>query len=196
MYFDMKDLTFATRSYRAFDQSVKVMKEELLELVDIARLTGCAKNSQVLKYRLVEDSDEVEGMISQVRWAGKLNIQLPPEGKHPGAFIVICHDTAVEAESQLFMIDVGIAAQTILLSATEIGLGGCMFYSFQSDKLAEFLALPEGIVPKLVIALGKPDETVILTAPGKNGDLSYFRDTAGVHYVPKRTLSDILIEKK
>ena len=93
------------------------------------------------------------------------------------------------------MIDVGIAAQTILLSATEIGLGGCMFYSFQSEKLSEFLSLPEGIVPKLVIALGKPAESVILTAPKKDGDVSYFRDTAGVHYVPKRYLKDILIEK-
>lgn len=195
MFFDMKELTAATRSYRAFDPTVRVTKEELYELIDTARITGAAKNSQVLKYRPVLDPSEVEDMIGQVRWAGKLDVKLPPDDGHPAAFIVICHDNAVEEEKPLFMIDVGIAAQTILLSATEIGLGGCMFYSFQSEKLSEFLRLPEGVVPKLVIALGKPAETVILTAAKKDGDVSYFRDAAGVHYVPKRALEDVIIEK-
>jgi len=67
-----------------------------------------------------------------------------------------------------------------------------MIGSFELAKLKETLALPENIEPKLVIALGKPAETIVLTE-AKDGNVSYYRDENDVHYVPKRPLNEILL---
>ena len=45
----------------------------------------------------------------------------------------------------------------------------------------------------LVVALGKPDEKIVLTEADRDGDTNYYRDENDVHYVPKRKLEDIVI---
>ena len=52
--------------------------------------------------------------------------------------------------------------------------------------------MPEGVIPKLVLGLGRPDETIVLTEVTEKGT-SYYRDEAGTHFVPKRSLDDILL---
>jgi nitroreductase len=88
---------------------------------------------------------------------------------------------------------VGIAAQTILLGATELGFGGCMLGSFDPARLCNDFKISARYQPKLVIALGKPAEEVCLTAPREDGSLVYYRDENNTHYVPKHNLEDILI---
>lgn len=46
----------------------------------------------------------------------------------------------------------------------------------------------------LVVALGKPKETVKLETVGPDGDTKYWRDENGVHHVPKRLLEDVIVE--
>ena len=46
----------------------------------------------------------------------------------------------------------------------------------------------------LIIALGKPDETVVLTELQPGQDFNYYRDENDVHYVPKRPLEEIIIK--
>ena len=138
------------------------------------------------------DADEVAALVANTGWARSLNRSLPPKEHEPSAFIVICHDLSIAPEKPIFMIDVGIVAQTILLAATERGLGGLMIGSGKEETIASLLSLPEGIVPKLVLALGKPDETIILTE-AESGNITYYRDEENVHYVPKRPLEEILL---
>ena len=45
----------------------------------------------------------------------------------------------------------------------------------------------------LIVALGKPDEKVVITDVPKDGDIGYYRDEDDVHYVPKRRLEDIVL---
>ena len=120
-------------------------------------------------------------------------LKLPREGMHPTGFIVICHDLRVNANPTPFLKDVGIVAQTILLAATEKGFGGCMIGSYKADALRIELGLVEELVPQLVIALGKPAEEVRIAQVGADGDTVYYRDENDVHYVPKRSLEDILL---
>ena len=88
--------------------------------------------------------------------------------------------------------DHGIAAQSILLGATEKGLAGCIIGSIERHGLQKALGIPPRYDILLVIALGKPKEKVVLeTAQG--GNIRYWRDADGVHHVPKRPLDEIIV---
>lgn len=190
----LKDLLLACRSYRGYDESRRISKEELMELVDLTRYSAASMNIQPLKYRLIWEKEEVDRMQPLTIWARQMpQMKLPHEGKCPTAFIVICQDTSIDPGMGKFQRDVGIVAQTILLGATEKGLGGCMIGSFSAGKVAEAFQLPEHIKPMLVVAIGKPDETVVLTDLPEDGNFKYYRDENDVHYVPKRSLEEIVL---
>ena len=86
-------------------------------------------------------------------------------------------------------------AQTMLLAATEMGLGGCMIGNYDAGQVREALEMPEHLMPVLIVAIGKPDETIVLTDVKEDGDINYYRDENDVHYVPKRSLEDLIINK-
>lgn len=46
----------------------------------------------------------------------------------------------------------------------------------------------------LVLAIGKPGETVVLEDVGSSESIKYWRDSADVHHVPKRRLEEIIVE--
>lgn len=186
------DLVKKSRSKRSFSSEARLTERTLMELCDVARYTPAAMNLQPLKYRLVTDEREVARMTELTRWAASLTEKLPPEGKGPSGYIVICHNTAIAPQKPIFLIDVGIVAQTIMLAAAERGLGGCILGSAKEEDLIEALGLPEGIVPALVLGLGVPTETVVLTE-AEAGAVKYYRDEEGTHYVPKRPLEEIIL---
>ena len=166
----------------------------LEELIDCTRYTASSVNIQPLKYFAASEPETVALIQPLTHWAGKLKEpHLPREGHRPTAFIVICQDMSVSDSPTMFQRDIGIAAQTILLAATEKGLGGCMIGSFEKNTLKKALSLPEQIEPMMVLAIGKPDETVLLTEVGPGGSTDYYRDENDVHFVPKRALKDILL---
>ena len=189
----IKDVVRLSRSRRSFRPNVEISREVLVELVDTARLCPAAMNLQVLKYRLVTDRKEIEAMLGITRWASSLKIKLPPEDHEPSAFIVICHDTDISPVKPIFMIDVGICAQTIMLAATEMKLGGCMIGSAAADTVRETLGLKETLVPQLILGLGLPDDKIELVE-ASNGAVTYYRDENNIHYVPKRALEDIIVD--
>lgn len=190
----LKDLLISCRSYRGFDESRRISKEELLELVNLTRYSAASMNIQPLKYRLICEKEEVDRMQPLTGWAKQMpQMTLPHPGKCPTAFVIICQDTSVDPAMGKFQRDVGIVAQTMLLAATEKGLGGCMIGSFNAGQVAKEFELPENIKPMLVVALGKPDEKVVLTDIPEDGNFKYYRDENDVHYVPKRSLEEIVL---
>lgn len=190
----LKDLLKQSRSYRSFDSSKRISREQLAEWVDHVRYCPSSINLQMLKFRLVTDEDECAKMLENTRWAGKLkDVKLPPEGHAPAAYIVICSDSSVIASAEGFQKDVGICAQTLMLAATEQGYGGCMIGSFSSQALQECLRLPTSLLPQLVLALGAPDERVELIEEAADGSVTYYREK-GIHYVQKRSLEHLIVQ--
>ncbi|MBR4304470.1 MAG: nitroreductase family protein [Clostridia bacterium] len=189
-----KDLVIKNRSYRGFDETVKITRQQLEELVDCARLAPAAQNIQPLKYYLSCDS-EINGIIQPLtRWAGALpDHNLPYEGHRPTAFIVICFDKTIGGEEPAkFMKDVGICAQTIMLAAAYQDINGCMIGAFSAEKVTQALSLPSHLHPVLILALGKGDEDIKIVEV-QNGATKYYRDQNDTHYVPKRSLAEELI---
>ena len=160
----IKDIVKQTRSYRSFDESRRISRKELVELVDTARLTASTRNMQPLKYRLVHTPEECAAVLPLTGWAAGLKgIKMPPEGHAPVAYIVICCDTTMVQDHVPFLRDTGIAAQTIMLSATEMGLGTCWCgvhpVKLFAQKVQKILNLPSHIIPMSMIQIGYPDQS-------------------------------------
>jgi nitroreductase len=187
----LSDLLLKTRSYRRFDETVKIPQDVLRDLVDATRYCPSAANRQPLKYRLVFEENETAQVFNCLKFAAYLqNWSGPEAGERPAAYIVVLGDETISKFSE---VDAGIAMQTILLHATELGFGGCILASVQREKLREILALDERFHIGYVIALGKPGETCLVEPLGQDGDIKYYRDADGVHHVPKRSLDDLLV---
>jgi nitroreductase len=187
----IRDLVVKNRRYRRFYGDVSVSLETLRELVDLARLSASAANMQPLKYILSCDRNRNALIFEHLAWAGYLkDWPGPAEGERPSAYIVMLGDKEI-AKNVVY--DHGIAAQSILLGAVAKGLGGCMIASVQREKLRAALSIPDRYDILLVLALGRPKETVIIEKMGTDGDVKYWRDGEGRHHVPKRSLEEIII---
>ena len=185
-----KDLIVKNRSYRRFFQEEKISEDTLREFVELARLSPSGANKQPLKFILSCDEVKNPKVFECLKWAGGLKEwDGPEEGEKPTGFIVIIEDTNIGLVGG---VDHGIAAHSILLGATEKGLGGCMFGAIDRIKLRENLNIAEHLKILLVVAIGKPKETVVID-PMIDGDIKYWRDKDQVHHVPKRNLDDIII---
>ena len=190
----IKDLVVKSRSYRGYDESRKVSREELLELVDCARFAPSSVNGQPFRYLMVYEKEKVDRLQALTGWARALpDLKLPHPGKCPTAFIVICQNTEWDDNLNRYLRDVGAVAQTMLLAAAEKDLGGIMIGNFSPERVAQAMDLPETIVPMLIVAIGRPDEKIVLTEIENGQSTKYYRDEQDVHYVPKRKLEDIVI---
>lgn len=189
----IRDIVMRNRSYRRFYQDHAISIEDLRAFVDLARLSASAANRQPLKYFLSNEASMNGTIFEQLGWAAYLkDWPGPTEGERPSAYIIILGDTDIAKD---FWCDHGIAAQTILLGATEKGLGGCMIGSINKKGLAEALHIPGRYEILLVVAIGKPKEQVRIDAVGPDGDIRYWRDDKGVHHVPKRSLEEIILRR-
>lgn len=190
--FMLKDLLLKSRSYRRFYENEHIDEGTLKELVDLTRLTPSTVNSQPLRFRIVCSPEENAKVFECLSWAGLLkDWDGPDEGERPSAYIVILCDLSVGKDKRF---DDGIAAQTIMLGAAELGLGGCIFGSVKRDKLAESLSVDtEKYSIDLVLALGKTKENVIIVDIPESGSTAYFRDENGVHYVPKHSVDTLIV---
>ena len=141
---DLLEMNMKNRSCRGYDESYKVSKETLEELVNLTRFAPASVNIQPMKYYL-SWTDEQNAVIQPLTgWARQLpGNNLPYPGHRPTAFIVILHDKNVAPNVARFSKDVGIAAQTIALGAVEKRLNVCMIGNFSPEKVAQALSLPE-----------------------------------------------------
>ena len=189
---NLRDLIVRNRSYRQFDQEFHIETSALRSYIDLARLSASARNLQPYKYIIANDPVINAMVFDCLGWAGDLpDWDGPEEGKRPAAYIIVLGDTKIRAT---FGCDYGIAAQSIMLGATKDGFGGCILGSANREKLATSLNIPKHLEIVLVLALGKPNEKVVLEELPQDGDTRYWRDDAGVHHVPKRSLEELIFE--
>ena len=189
----LRELVLRNRSYRRFHQEVSIELETLRGLVDLARLSASGGNHQPLKYLLSCDPERNVTIFSQLGWATYLkDWPGPAEGERPSAYIIILGDRKVR---ESFGPDHGIAAQSILLGATERGLGGCIIATIRKEKLRQALNISECYEILLVLALGVPKEIVMIEAIRPDEDVKYWRDDQSTHHVPKRSLDEIILDR-
>lgn len=181
------------RSYRRFDESIKISKQSLIEIVSLTRYCASGRNLQPLKYYLITGEKDCDKLFPLLGWAGYLKDWAGPvKGERPVAYIIQCLDLRLTDDC---MCDDGIQLQTITLGAVSLNYGCCIIKSFNPDKVNELFLCNKNLKPLHVIAVGVPVENVILTQmeTDKTDNIKYYRDEMGNHYVPKRDISELII---
>lgn len=188
----IRDLIMKNRSYRRFYENESISREKLCELVDLSRISASGGNRQPLKYILSFDLIMNARIFKYLSWAAYIkDWGGPDEGERPSAYIIILGDKSI---SPKFDCDQGIASQSILLGATEMGLGGCIIQSIKREGIRSELKIEERFEILLIIALGKPNEKVVIEEIGPDGNIKYWRDEKDIHHVPKRSLEEIILK--
>src|SRR6185369_11759512 len=130
------------------DQPIE--RAELEEVLKAARWAPSAGNRRLHRFVAIQDPLTLK----------LLRMVTPGMFQHPVSIIVICTDRA-KAESfgmrptaKGLYVDVGTAAQTMLLAAHSLGLGSGVVTSFSQAAVTAVLNLPEGWSPELFVCLG------------------------------------------
>ena len=185
-----EELVRNARSCRRYSASEPIPEEVLEQLVDLARLTPNGGNEQPLRYAIASGSKTCAEIFPALRWAAKLEgWGGPKEEERPTGYILILSSI----EKGMPATEVGIAAQTIQLGATALGYAACQLGSVDRARIAEAVNLPADWRINLVVALGKPDEKIVLEDVAAGQSIDYYRSSDDVHHVPKLRLDDVLV---
>lgn len=176
------------RSYRGYDPAYKVSVSALEQMVSVNMLLPSAKNQQALRFKLVTEETGAEKVLENIKLGGMLpELHLPFPGTEPKAFIIIC--TTVP-DSKMLHVDVGIAAQSMLLKAVDMGYNGLIIGAFNAKNITEKFSLP--YPPVLILAIGKGNEKIELTEISADESHAYWREN-GTHFVPKVRWQELII---
>lgn len=186
----IKELAVKNRSYRRFYEDRKLTMEQLVDMIDCVRYTACGGNKQTLRFLPVCDEEKNEKLFSSLHWAGYLpEWDGPVKGERPSAYIIILSEAASAGATNW---DEGIASQTILLSAVEMGYGGCILANIDRSNIVSDFNIGSDYAVKLVIALGVPKEEVVIEDISVGDDIRYYRDENQVHHVPKIKTQELI----
>lgn len=185
------DAIFSRRTIRKFEQK-PVPKEDLVKLVDCARVAAYPANVQPLKFAIIDNSETLKTLYPFTKWAGALADGAPKENERPMAYIAVLGDKSIKANGA-FEVEAGAAVTNMMLEAVEMGLGTCWLGAIQRDEIKKALSLPENLDVVYLLALGYPMQKSRMVEM-QNGDVKYFESGDGTINVPKRSLEEILIK--
>lgn len=169
----------ARRSVKAFDPNHRMSETEIDRLMTLAMLSPTAFNIQNWRFVLVTDP-ELRKKIRTVAWDQAqvtdasllvvLSADVKAWEKEPHrywretdearqAYIVSAIDSYYRGRDQVqrdeAMRSCGIAAQTLMLAAKELGYDTCPMDGFDFDAVGELINLPEDHVIAMFVAVGK-----------------------------------------
>lgn len=182
------------RSIRRFKEK-PVPYEVLKKCVDAGRLAPSGRNQQVCEFVIVDDKRILPEMFDNIGGS----VKMPPEKggplpeNTPKAYIVIVINQSREGDPgrrRITLYDIGLAAENIILTAFEEGLGCCPVLMFDEASIKKVLKIPEGYDIGLVIVMGYPDETSV--AEVATDSTTGWVDENLVRHIPKRPLADVL----
>ena len=182
------------RSIRRFKD--KAVPYEVLEkCIDAGRLAPSGRNQQLCEYIVINDAKMLPGVFENIGGSAKL----PPDKggprpeQAPKAYTIVLINKTLEGDAnrrRVTLIDVGMAAENIILTALEQGIGCCPILMFNEQDMKLILEIPDNYDIALVIAMGYPDESPIAEAAKES--LNVWVDEKGLRHVPKRKLADII----
>lgn len=181
-------LLLKNRSYRGYLKAYTVSRDELERIVGVCNKIPSGCNQQTLRFYLTTKDNGAEKVLPLIRLGAALpELHLPFPGTEPEAFIICC---STVKENKLVDVDLGIALQSMLLKAVEMGLNGLIIGAFDHSKMKEVFQLPYD--PLMVLAIGKGAEHIELTPIHSDEPHAYYRRD-GIHYVPKVRAEELIL---
>lgn len=157
---EFKKVLYSRRSTRSFTDR-KVTREEALQLLDAAIHAPNACNMQSWHFFAVTDEATKKRLAENGCFA-------PWAASAPLLFIVCTDGEKIierfgDKARDLFIIqDTSAAIQNILLTATDMGLGGCWMGSFNEQKLRDMLNIDPKYKVVAVVPIGEPDGDIAM----------------------------------
>ncbi len=153
-------------------RSIRKFKEDIVEhatvtkIIEAASLSPSWKNTQIVRYNIVEDKKILEEIANNCVLDFEFNqktISHAPElvvvsmiEKRCGYERDGSYSTSKEDRWEMF--DAGIATQTFCLAAHDLGVGTVILGIFDEDKVAKAISLPEGQKVAALIVMGYPNQ--------------------------------------
>lgn len=189
---NLENLLEWRRSYRKFDESRLISKNDIDEILNSIKFASCANNRQYLRFISVENKDKVLEIFDNTKWAASLpnNIGRPKEGERPVYFIAILSDE--DKKLRFNGIDEGLVISNLTLTAAEKGIGSCIIGSVNDKKMREILNYDNNYSCEVVIAFGYPKVKSTIKKINLEEDQSYYLDEDGNYLVPKYKINDIV----
>ena len=177
------------RTVRKFKDN-PVSHEDILKLIDGARLAPYGANLQPLKFSIVTDKETRKELYPYIKYAGYIKEWDPTFEETPTAFIVVFNDTTIKPTEKSDC-DSGAAIMTMCHAAKELGLDSCWLGAIDRAAIKEILKAPDSLDITYLLGIGYGDQT------GDTFDLTdsvkYEFDDSGNVHVPKRRMEDILL---
>lgn len=165
------------RSIRKFKRN-KIDKKILLELLKAGIWAPSGSNVQPWYFFIINDED----LINKIKYFSPGLSNIPPD------LIVLAVDKELAykkggllGRDVLSLMDISMAAQNIMLLATEKNIGTCPVKSFNKKAIEKLLRIPENIDIELLIALGYPAKIPSPPERKKLEDISYFNMGQGIN---------------
>ncbi len=177
------------RTIRKFKRQ-PLQNEDIMQIIDCARLAPYGANLQPLKFAVVSDEETRRKLFPLIKYAGYLTDWDPTFEECPTSFIIVMNDTDIKPTDKSEC-DSGAAVMSMCLAAQALGIGSCWLGAIDRKGISEVLKLDKRLDVTYLLGLGYADQT------GEVFDLSdsvkyYFDDDGNVH-VPKRTMDEIII---
>lgn len=162
------------RSIRKFTDK-PVSRETMNEIISAASYAPSWKNSQTVRYIVIESEDLIKKIATTATLGSEHNRELISGCRSLVAAVTISgkcgynpdgtFTTSKKDKWEAF--DAGIAVQTFCLAASELGIGSVILGIFDEEILGNLLNLPEGQYAAALIATGYPDASP--NAPARKG---------------------------
>lgn len=137
----------------------KIDRSQVSVLVETAINAPSACNLQLTQYIFVDD----EKILKKLSQTADQKFSWAP------CFFVVLSNPRLSTKRNSAIISAGMAAQNILLKATDLGLGTCPLTGFKNDKkIKEILKIPRELKIIMLIACGYVDKSVLKMKVPKN----------------------------
>lgn len=153
------------RSIRRFKEE-KVDHDTIQKIIEAARMSPSWKNTQVVRYNIVEDKSILENIANNCVLDFEYNQKTI--SKAPQLVVISMVEKrcgyerdgsfTTSKEDRWEMYDAGIASQTFCLAAHDMGIGTVILGIFDEEKIAKEISLPEGQKVAALIAMGYPNQ--------------------------------------
>lgn len=188
------DLIKKTRTHRSYEDK-KVSKEDILKILEGARLSSAGANKQILRYAIVTDNNLCDEIFKLSHWATQIEWK-PTLEESPRSYIIILTEKNLNFPNKFLYTDIGIASQNMRLMAFELGYETALIDAPENGSIEKILGLDDGYKAHFSLAIGDATDNIILTT-AVNGDMKYTRvkspDGKYTHYVPKLSIDEIVV---